>query len=147
MRRIALLLLFAAVACASDRTAAIPDPDFVLEQISEMPDLASHVSGSFPVQYRLHVGNHAPVPIRLRQVNVSSVGMNAYEVASTTRPFNVTIGPEQSVDVEFFVSGLIAQSILGANGPVTLHGIVVFDSQWGPFQRSFLLQANERPKK
>ena len=144
MRRFALVAILMALACASDRTNAIPDPDFSLVQISRMPEAASHITGSFPVKYRLHVGNHAPIPITLRAVNVSSVGMGAYDVPSSSRPFNVQIGPEQSAEVEFFVPAVVQDpTILGANGPVTLHGIATFDSSMGQFQRSFMLQANE----
>ena len=144
MRRFALVAIFLALACASDKTNAIPDPDFALVQISRMPEAAAHVAGSFPVKYRLHIGNHAPIPITLKAVSLSSVGMGAYDVPSASRPFNVQIGPEQSAAVEFFVPALVQDpTILGANGPVTLHGIVTFDSSVGQFQRSFMLQANE----
>jgi hypothetical protein len=144
MRRIALLAVIAAVACATDNTMKIPDPDFALVQLSQMPEAARNVTGGFPVQYRLHVGNHAAVPITLKRVNVQSVGLGAYDVPSTSRPFNLAIAPEKSVAVDFFVPVIITQpTILGANGPVTLRGVVTFDSEWGPFQRTFLLQANE----
>ena len=144
MRRFALIAVLVAVACASDRTAAIADPDFALLQISRMPEVATHVAGSFPVKYRLHVGNHAPIPITLKVVSLQSVGMGAYDVPATSRPFNAQIAPEQSAEVEFFVPAVVQDpTILGANGPVTLHGIVTFDSPWGAFQRSFMLQANE----
>ncbi|HEX9605982.1 MAG TPA: hypothetical protein VF962_02015 [Gemmatimonadaceae bacterium] len=147
MRRFASLVFIAAVACATDKnTEKIADPDFALVQLSQMPEVARNVTGGFPVQYRLHVGNRAAVPITLRRVNVQSVGLGAYDVPSTSRPFNLAIAPEKSVAVDFFVPVIVTQpTILGANGPVTLRGVVTFDSELGPFQRTFLLQANERP--
>jgi hypothetical protein len=145
MRRIAFLVVIAVVGCASGMSSKIADPEFALVQLTQLPDVARNVSGGFPVQYRLHVGNHAAIPITLRRVNVQSVGLGGYDVPSTSRPFNLTIAPEKSVEVDFFVSAIITQpTILGANGPVTLRGVATFDSQWGPFQGTFLLQANER---
>jgi hypothetical protein len=145
MRRLAFLVLLVLASCATDQTTKIPDPDFALVQISTMPGAARHVTGGFPVQYRLHVGNHATIPITLKRVSVQSVGMGAYDVPSVTSPFDVKIAPEQSTEVDFWVPAVVIQpTILGANGPVTLHGVVVFNSEWGPFQRTFLLQANER---
>src|SRR3954466_15835160 len=145
MRRFAFVfaaLMFAA--CATDNTAGLPDPDFALTQLSKVPEAAEHITGGFPVQYRLHILNRAPIPITLRSVNVSSVGMGAYDLPSTTRPFNIPLEPDKPAAVDFFVSAIVADpTIIGANGPVTLHGIVTFDSAVGQFQRTFMLQANE----
>jgi hypothetical protein len=144
MRRLAALMVIAFVACATDNTGKIPDPDFALVQLTQMPEVARNVTGGFPVQYRLHVENHASIPITLKRVNVQSVGLGAYDVPSTTRPFDLAVPPEKSVAVDFFIPVIITQpTILGANGPVTLRGVVTFDSEWGAFQKTFLLQANE----
>jgi len=144
MRRFAVVLIFLLAGCAADQIS-IPDPEFALLQLTKMPDAASHVTGSFPVQYRLHIGNRATMPIILKNVNVTSVGMGSYDVPSTSRPFNVQLTPGQPAEVDFFVSANIQDpTIIGANGPVTLHGIVTFFIPLqGEFQKSFMLQANE----
>src|SRR4051794_13161155 len=113
MRRFAVVLILVFAACAADQIS-VPDPEFALLQLTKMPDAASHVTGSFPVQYRLHIGNHASTAIRLTSVNVTSVGLGSYDVPSTTRPFNVNIAPGQPAEVDFFVSANVqSPTILG----------------------------------
>jgi hypothetical protein len=83
----------------------------------------------------------------LKALEIASVGMGAYDVPSQTRPFNVQIAPQRDSVVDFFATANVqSPTILGANGPVTLHGIVTFYCQTGEFQKSFMLQANEMPK-
>jgi hypothetical protein len=147
MRRLSSLVLIALLAaCAADQLA-IPDPDFALLQLTQMPDAASHISGNFPVQYRLQIGNRAQMPVTLKALEIASVGMGSYDVPSQTQPFNIQIGPQRDSVVDFFATATVQNpTILGANGPVTLHGIVTFYCATGEFQKSFMLQANEMPK-
>jgi hypothetical protein len=144
MRRFALLVLFVLAGCMTTHPNTVADPDFALMQLTQMPDAASHVMGNFPVQYRLQIGNRAAVPLTLKMVNITSVGMGAYDVPSQTRPFDVLIAPSRDAVVDFYVSVNVTDpTIIGANGPVTLHGVVTFDSEIGQFQKTFMLQANE----
>ena len=143
MRRFVICAVLVLAACASNKTDDVPDPDFALTQLSRLPDVAEHVTGGIPVQYRLYIGNHATMPITLKTLNVQSVGMGAYDVPSTTRNFDVPIQPDKSAEVEFFVSAIAQTTILGANGPVTLHGIATFELGGIKFQKSFMVQANE----
>jgi hypothetical protein len=146
IRRLALVAFALVTACAADQLA-MPEPDFALLQLTQMPDVASHTTGNFPVQYRLQIGNRGQVPITLKALEIASVGMGAYDVPSQTRPFNIQIAPGRDSVVDFFANASVqSPTILGANGPVTLHGIVTFYCQTGEFQKSFMLQANEMPK-
>ena len=146
MRRFAPVALALLAACVADQLS-VPDPDFALMQLTRMPDAASHITGNFQVQYRLQITNRAQFPITLKELEIASVGLGSYDVSSQTRPFNVQIAPSRDAVVDFFATASVQNpTILGANGPVTLHGIVTLYCQSGQFQKSFMLQANEMPK-
>lgn len=152
MRRILLvpgLLLVAA--CASMRSdsgkgranAEVPLPDLQIRQLSSVPSAARHVEGGIPVEYSLAVQNRAAQPITLKRVSVVSMGYGAYDVESTTHPFETVVQPAQTETVEFWVPANIQNaSVVGANGPVTLRITAQFDSPLGQFQEVVVQQVN-----
>jgi hypothetical protein len=138
---IALSLLLAA--CGSTRsgdddfspsTSSSGRTEIEIVQLTSMAGAARHTSGGMPVQYRMRVTNRGDQPITLRRVTLQSIGLGAYSIPNASRPFNVAIEPAQHADVEFWVPTTIQDSVAGANGPVTLRAVAVFDSPTGKFQ-------------
>jgi hypothetical protein len=143
-----------AVACSSMKSdsglgntrVSIIKPEIAIAQISSIPQAARHVEGGIPVHFAMRVANRFGEAITLKSVNVQSVGVGAYDVASTSRPFKTKIQPDQEETVEFWVPANVGMStIVGANGPVTLRATLYFDSPVGQFQEVVVRQVNAMP--
>lgn len=114
-----------------------------LAQLSDVPIAARHTDGMLSVQYALRVENLTAEAITLRQVTVQTISIGGYSVNPTSKPFNVAIEPKQKQEVEFWVPALAGNSVVGANGPVTLRITCVFDSPTGKFQQIAMQRVNE----
>lgn len=143
-----------AVSCSSMRSdsglgntkVSIIKPEIDIAQISSVPQAARHVEGGIPVHFAMRVANRFGETITLKSVNLQSVGVGAYDVASTSRPFKTKIQPDQEETVEFWVPANVGMStIVGANGPVTLRATLYFDSPVGQFQEVIIRQVNGMP--
>ena len=151
---VAVLTLSSLVSCASMQSDSglgntqvkVVKPTVELVQLSSIPFAARHVLGGVPVQYAMRVGNRSRGPITLKQVTVVSMGMGAYDVEQTSRPFSTMIAPDDDQVVEFWVPANITLStVMGANGPVTLRATLHFDSPEGQFQEIVIRQVNGMP--
>lgn len=151
---IALAVLTFAVSCAATRSdsglgntkVAVTRPDIEIAQISSIPQAARHVEGGIPVHFAMRVSNRFGEPITLKSVNLQSIGVGAYDVSSTSRPFKTQIQPDAEETVEFWVPANVGMStIVGANGPVTLRATLYFDSPVGQFQQVIIRQVNGMP--
>lgn len=150
----ALAVVAFVVSCSSTRsdsglgraTVKVVKPQIEIVQISAVPMAARHITGGVPIQYAMRVSNRAAQTITLKSVNLQSVGSGAYDVASTSRPFTTKIQPDQFHVVEFWVPATISENtIVGANGPVTLRATLYFDSPVGQFQEVVIRQVNGMP--
>ena len=145
---IAASLAVLTLACASggsNSTAAkIEKPQVQIAQINGLPTAARHVTGGVSINYAVRVRNRAAEPITLKRISLQSMNEGAYNVAPTSRPFDVRINPEQFQDVELWVSAQTGKSLVGANGPVTLRVTCEFDSAMGKFQEIVVRTVNDR---
>lgn len=143
MRKPLLLALLAATmlagGCSSaSNPAAAQRPEIVLDQLVGPADLG-YPGGRLDIQYQMSVINHAPTAIRLRRLDISSVGGGAYFLRREALPFDELIEPEHRATVTFWVHALQAGSFgRGSNEPVTIRGIVYFDGTAGRFQQIFM---------
>jgi hypothetical protein len=143
----AVLLIATLASCASSpstpQKAPIPEPEVNIRQLSNVAEAARYVTGGISVQYRVDVTNVAKEPITLKRIDLQSMGYGAYDLAPTSRPFDVKIAPGQSAFVEMWGAASIeTASIVGANGPVTLRGIMQFESAAGAFQSVVVRQVH-----
>ncbi|HUP46869.1 MAG TPA: hypothetical protein VM779_15285 [Thermoanaerobaculia bacterium] len=146
--------VFALVSCSSARSDSglgaakvdILKPDVEIAQLSSIPHAARHVMGGIPIHYAVRVGNRSAETITLKHVVVQSVGVGAYDVATSSHPFSKAIQPDQFEIVELWVAASVSTStIIGANGPVTLRATLHFDSPVGQFQEIVIRQVNAMP--
>jgi hypothetical protein len=138
----ATLLLFSC-ATSSPKTATV-EPEFQIQQISNIPEAARYVTGRISVQYAVAVKNTTPAPLQLKRIDVQSVGYGAYTLAPTSLPFDVPIAPGETKVVQFWGGAFIDSStISGANGPVTLRAVAQFDSANGPVRTTVVQQVHE----
>lgn len=133
---LAVALLLTAGCATNNANGQVPDPEVRLTQTSRVPDAAEFTTGGMPVSLHMDVTNRATVPITFKRVDIASLnGAGGYQVPSTSRPFNVTIAPGATESVEFWVAAYaMGQNITGANEPVTLRAVSVFDSSLGALQ-------------
>lgn len=142
MRRFAVLALLLA-ACASARPP-VAEPEIVIEQLSRVVPAAEHGIGPVTLQYRVTIHNVADKPITLKHIDLGTVGEGAYTLPSSSRTFDLLIGPGQTQSVTFYLTGSVTDpTIIGANGPVTLRAVVGFDSPVGSFQTVHTQQVHE----
>jgi hypothetical protein len=136
-RSLAAILLFLA-ACAAQRLggkSAVARPEIEIEQLSNVASAARNITGAISVHYRIRVRNVANEPVTLKRVDLVTIGFGAYNLGPLSRPFDVTIKPGSESLVEVWAPAHIPDpSVAGANGPVTLRAIVLFDSAAGQLQ-------------
>ena len=140
------LLVFAAVvlaACSTMKSDSglgnaklnLTSPEIYRSQLSSVPPSARHVEGGLPVQYKLRVANKSGETITLKRITVQSMGVGAYDVPPTSRPFSTVIQPDQYQEVDFWIPANVSDAtVVGANGPVTLRATLQLDSPVGQFQ-------------
>ena len=102
-------------------------------QTSGVPTVARHVSGPLQVQYVVRLTNLTGEAITLKRVNVQSQSQGAYHI-NHSLPFEVTIPAGSAADVDFQGPARTGESLVGANGPVTLRVTAEFDSPTGKFR-------------
>jgi hypothetical protein len=138
MRRALAVLLLTLTACSAQqlgRKSPVAEPEIVIEQISSVAPAARGISGGITVRYRVRVRNVANEPVTLKRIDLASVGYGAYNVGPLSQPFDLTIKPGSESSAEFWAAGQIVDpSITGANGPVTLRAVMLFDSPVGQLQ-------------
>lgn len=130
------------VGCASGKSDSgigntkvdIPQPTLQLVQLSNVPAAAEYTDATAPVKFELRVRNNAQQAITLKRVLLQSMGVGAYNVSPTSRPFDKKIDPGATEAVQFFIPTQSAPSATGANGPVTIRTTASFDSPDGQFQ-------------
>ncbi len=110
-----------------------------------MAPVVRNMSGALPVEYRIAVHNNANVPLTIKRVDISSIGVGAYSLEPIPKPFDAAVAPATTGAVEFWASGNIGDpTIIGANGPVTLRVVVLFDSPAGQFQKVITAQVHTK---
>jgi uncharacterized lipoprotein YajG len=148
MRKIffsALVVVLAACA-SSNKTAKvdIPQPEITVDQLSNTPAVAEHVTGGVPIYLGMSVTNRADIPITLKRVNIQSMGSGGYNVPAQSHPIDKVITPEGTDQEQFWVSSFATQSVAGVNGAVALRVIAQFDSPKGAFETVTVHQVTGR---
>lgn len=93
------------------------------------------MTGGVSVQYGISINNTTTTSLRFKRIDIQSVGMGAYSLAPTSKPFDVTLAPGETRVVELWAPAIIDNNtIVGANGPVTLRAVAHFESAAGQFQ-------------
>ena len=123
------------VACGSQDTgrAGIPEPKVTIEQTSNLPVVAEHMTGGMSVALRMNVTNNAAIPISLKRAELLSIGEGGWNLRQTQRQFDHIVQPGTTESFDFWVEAESGSSIAGNNAPVTVRLTTVFDSTAGSF--------------
>jgi hypothetical protein len=124
-------------ATSNNRTAAnatSPAPEVQIMQVGGVPPAARHVTGGVSVQYAVEIANPSSEAITLKRIGVQSVSDGAYTVRHS-QPFDKLIPASERHVVEFFAPAYASgNSVVGANGPVTVRVTAEFEGPRGGFQ-------------
>jgi hypothetical protein len=140
-------VLFIGCASASPdaKQARLDEPQIRITQISNIAEVARHVTGAISVQYRVDVENRARTPITIRRIDVVSLGSGAYNLRPTSVPFSEQLNPGESRPVQFWAPASIDDpTILGANGPVTVRVTLYYETPAGMAQTIVVQQVQAR---
>ena len=142
--RLTLVAVLLAGCASSSSKPAGPEPELLIRQLSNIPDAARNITGRISVQYALSVRNGTATVIQLQRIEVQSIGYGAYTLPVTTVPFDLVIDPGQTRTVSFWGAAVIdRETIMGANGPVTLRTVADFKASGGPIRTTVVQQVHE----
>lgn len=130
-----LVAIFTLTGCGSSQpvTSDGSRADIQIVQTSGIPSAARHVQGPLQVEYAIRVTNRTSEQITLERINIQSQLEGAYHIAQSL-PFNITIPAGGAEEVTFKGAARTGQSLVGANGPVTLRVTAEFGSPTGGFR-------------
>lgn len=140
---LALLTLTSCASADNRMKANIIPPELAIRQISRAGAVSTHLSGPISVNFQVDVENKSQEPIRLERLEVQSVGAGAYEISTQSRPFNQSIAPDRVESVRFWLPANAGDTIVGANGPVTVRVTAYFDSSLGQFREVYMRTIND----
>ncbi len=151
MQKLFLLLLSAVTVagCASSGApkAKIPEPAVGIEQVVGPAEL-NYPYGPIEVKYNLGVQNNAPFPITLIRVDVATANSagGAYTLRHDFYHFKETIPKNSSRVVSFWAKAFSWGRSMRDTEPVTLHGVVYFETPNGSFQKVFIRELSQFPR-
>ena len=143
-----LTIVLLGCASAAPKTPAAPsvEPEIHLSQLSNVSDVARHISGSISVQFRVDIGNRANVPITIKRIEVISLGVGAYTLRATSYPFDARLNAGEATALQFWVPANIDDpTIIGANGPVSVRLTLQYETPAGMTQSIVVQQVHPLP--
>jgi hypothetical protein len=146
MRHFALLIIATTVfaSCASSKTPKIPEPAIGLEQVVGPGDLG-YPYGPIEVKYNLAVQNNAPHEITLIRVDIQTINPagGAYSLRREFYNFRQPIPPNSIGVVTFWAKAFSWGRGARETEPVSVRGIVYFESSKGTFQKVFITELSQ----
>lgn len=148
MKKIALALVCAAAAACAGSTASktadakslnLNEPQVRLVQLVGPAD-QQFPQGEIEVKYSLGVGNVTGEPIKLRRLQLETVGTGGpYVLKKDTYYFDVDVPAGEAKEVEVWAKayGTGTAYSLDARAPVTVRAIAYFESARGNFRKVF----------
>ena len=133
MRRPVLCLaLLLTVACGSlaSRPVNVPQPSIVTRSVGS---IFFGSGNSAPVYLEVAVTNHASVPLRVRNIEIRSLGMVHYTLQPVRRLFNETIPPGQTRTLSLITSAYTTVRNPG-DEPLSLRTMVTMEAEGKPFR-------------
>lgn len=145
-------MIAALAACSSSAPGTpkqkirIPAPDFAIRQIVGPQEL-NYEEGNIEIKFRLDIGNHADVPIKLSRLEIITVNPEggAYSLDASHRAyyFHATIEPHKAGSVEFWAKAISYGRSPRENEPVTVRGTLYFETPNGYYDQVFVKEIGQ----
>jgi hypothetical protein len=143
-----LLLIVFFLACSSTQHPAnLLEPEFRIRQVGGQAQVARHMQGAIAVNLEMEIINRSSEPLTVERIQVESMGAGAYTIPSTSRPFEKVIPPDRIEVFDLWAPANAENTILGANGPVTVRSVVTYRSPLGKFQKIYVRQVNAESRR
>ncbi|HEX6101211.1 MAG TPA: hypothetical protein VF432_33150 [Thermoanaerobaculia bacterium] len=141
MRRLLVFFLLLAAACASSsgaRPSDVARPDIHVRQAGSIVfDSGSHA----PVTIDVHITNNATVPLRVREIEVSSPyppGMMLHDIRRKAQTFNETIAPGESRPLRLVAAVVSRSTQTPSSGPLGIMAKIRFEANGRGFMEVVL---------
>jgi hypothetical protein len=137
------VLLIALSGYAWAASDSSPKLNISLEQLSSSGDMF-YFRGPINIQYRLTVGNPTDQPVKLKRLELSSLGPGSYSIHTGSSPVARAIPANGTTSITLSAWGRSAGGYIRSEEPVTIRGVAYFE---GPNGHSFVRQfvENFRP--
>jgi hypothetical protein len=129
----ALLLILTVVACATssgNRPANIAQPEIRVQQTSSLFFGSTSTS---PLSLDVAVTNRANVPLRVREIQLSSPGMVQYTIRPVSRQFNDTLQPGETKTLGLVTTAIARQARLQVSEPLAIRAFVRLEANGKQF--------------
>jgi hypothetical protein len=125
------------LACGSaNQQARLLEPEIGLYQ-EPISRFLLQYPGQISVPFQMEVRNPSGEPVKLKRLELLTVGSGAYQVRRLPMSFNEVIGPGQTRVIPFTSWAYAQGGRTGANEPVTIRGIAYFEGPDGMFRKVF----------
>ena len=127
MRRAFVFTFLFATACSSSmatRPASIAKPTILVQQAG---NIYFGSGDEAPVSVNIQVTNNAAVPLRIREVEITSPGMMQYSVPRVSKLFNETVAPGETRVVGMVASAIARQARVDRYEPLSLRAVIRFE--------------------
>jgi len=144
------LTVVLAAGCATQSPDGPPRaPQVTLEQVGSVMEMGVSPSGGIPMQYVLKIQNPFDHEVKLRSVEIGTIGdAGGYSMKQVRHNFDETIPALSTREIRFraWVRVLIESEMRSVDHPVLLRGIARFESPSGPMSRNFSARVNQTSK-
>jgi len=131
LSRLFAVLILAACASQSTRPSTIAQPEIHLK----MPaSIFFGASSTAPASIEVEITNKADVPIRLRDIELSSPGMTEYTIRPIRRTFNDVIEPGQTRTFPLFATAVSNVAVTSPTEPLALRAFLSFEANGTKFR-------------
>jgi hypothetical protein len=129
--RLLAILVLTACAAQSTRPSTIAQPEIHLK----MPaSIFFGSSSTAPASIEVEIKNTADVPIRLRDIELSSPGMTEYTIRPVRRTFNEVIEPGQTRTFPLFATAVSNIGATTPTEPLSLRAFLSFEANGAKFR-------------
>jgi hypothetical protein len=143
---LAFLTFAAGCSTSSSKKPSIPEPNVAIEQLIGPRDL-TYPEAPIEVQYAITIENRADIPLTLIRLDIRTVNPlgGAYVLQQNLYNFHQVIPPKSAHTVTFWAKAYSFGRGPRENEPVTVRGIVYFDSPSGATQKVFVRELSQYP--
>ncbi len=140
MKRLTILAVaLVLAACSSNNgmySSAESGVSLKLAQVGSAAD-TFYFRGPVNVQYQLTIENPTDDTIKLRRLDLQTIGPGAYTLRTGMTPISATVAPHSTATIPLSAWARSAGGFLRSTEPVTVRGIADFESPHGSFRSQF----------
>lgn len=131
------MFLAACGSSSQDPVGLIP-PDIDIRHVGGIPPMRS--GSTVPIYFEVDVTNQSSEPITIDRLRLSSTSGGSYDIFSREEFYNVEVSPGGTETVRVAATARVFSVRTSSVEPITIRGIVHFESPGGRFRRIVIQQ-------